>query len=268
MTEHRHPRCVTPARGVAPSDAQTIAELRREVGDLKLQHEAVVADRDALLESWGRATEALGLPEGHEVDKVIAELEGKRCISGDACECLECEVRLLRRLRNADRTEWMTTYETMRAELARLSEELSHATAAEGDWLSKASRAMCSTMLGDRDALRAQVRDLEAWGRNEVERANATADHVIAERDARIAELEAALSQLLAARNPMIERVAALEKLLDEYRHEDVGAFADGELSPERADGFRLHLATCEACEAALGGLVQQAAILSTGEPK
>jgi hypothetical protein len=170
MTEHRHPRCVTPARGVAPSDAQTIAELRREVGDLKLQHEAVVADRDALLESWGRATEALGLPEGHEVDKVIAELEGKRCISGDACECLECEVRLLRRLRNADRTEWMTTYETMRA-------------------------------------------------------------------------------------------------LIEQYRHEDVGPFSDGELSPWRADGFRVHLATCAACQAAHLEILQQA-ILSTVEPK
>jgi hypothetical protein len=247
MTEHRHPRCVTPPRGFAPTDAQTIAELRREVDDLRLQHEAVVADRDALLQAWSRATEALGLPEGHEVDKVIAELEGKRCISGDACECLECEVRLLRRLRNSDRTEWMTTYETMRAELARLVEELSHATAAEGDWLSKASRMMCATMLGDRDALRAKVRDLEAWGHNEVQRANDTADHIIAERDARIAELD---------------------KLVDEHRHEDVGPFADGELSPERADGFRLHLATCEACQAAHLGIVQQKAILSTGGPK
>lgn len=41
--------------------------------------------------------------------------------------------------------------------------------------------------------------DAAAWGRNEVERANATADHVIAERDARIASLEAELATLRTA---------------------------------------------------------------------
>lgn len=48
------------------------------------------------------------------------------------------------------------------AEVSRLREELGHATAHDGDWLSKTSRAMCDTLLGDRDALREQVRRLTA----------------------------------------------------------------------------------------------------------
>lgn len=48
------------------------------------------------------------------------------------------------------------------AEVGRLREELGHATAHDGDWLSKTSRAMCETLLGDRDALREQVRHLTA----------------------------------------------------------------------------------------------------------
>lgn len=96
-------------------------------------------------------------------------------------------------------------------------EELSHATAHDGDWLSKASRSMCETVLGDREALRARVRVLTA-------------------------EVEA-------------------------LRCGDLGAFHDGELSPERETAFRLHLATCAACEAGLLPLMQLDARLRTSVP-
>lgn len=46
-----------------------------------------------------------------------------------------------------------------RAVLA-LRSDLDHATAHDGDWLSKESRRMCETILGERDALRDQVRAL------------------------------------------------------------------------------------------------------------
>lgn len=46
------------------------------------------------------------------------------------------------------------------AEVRRLRDELDHATCAEGDHLSKASRRMVETVIGDRDALREQVRQL------------------------------------------------------------------------------------------------------------
>lgn len=148
--------------------------------------------------------------------------------------------------RNTDRTEWMATYATMRAEIDRLTEELSHATSHDGDWLSKASRSMCETVLGDRDALRAKVRDLEAWGRNEVQRANDTATYVLAERDARIAALEALVAKL---------------------RCGDLGAFHDGELSPEREAAFREHLTRCSTCEAGLLPLMQLDARLRAAAP-
>lgn len=46
------------------------------------------------------------------------------------------------------------------AEVRKLRDDLQHATAEDGDWLSKASRAMCNTVLNDRDRLREQVRRL------------------------------------------------------------------------------------------------------------
>lgn len=79
--EHRHPRCVTPSGG-APTEAAVIAELRREVGDLKLQCEGLIADRDALLEAVSRITAAVGLPDGYELDKVIQRIEG---LAAGAC---------------------------------------------------------------------------------------------------------------------------------------------------------------------------------------
>lgn len=47
------------------------------------------------------------------------------------------------------------------AEIRRLRADLDHATCAEGDHLSKASRLMVETVMVDRDALRAQVRQLQ-----------------------------------------------------------------------------------------------------------
>ena len=44
---------------------------------------------------------------------------------------------------------------------ARLRDELDHATSHDGDHLSKASRRMVETVMGDRDALRTRVRELE-----------------------------------------------------------------------------------------------------------
>lgn len=53
---------------------------------------------------------------------------------------------------------WMRT--NLRALLdgyAAALEELGHATMHEGDWLSKTSRLMCETLMGDRERLRADV---------------------------------------------------------------------------------------------------------------
>lgn len=62
--EHRHPRCVTPSGGIAssaPTEALVIAELRREVGDLKLKREAdadeASATYDAMTAELARAEE-------------------------------------------------------------------------------------------------------------------------------------------------------------------------------------------------------------------
>lgn len=52
--------------------------------------------------------------------------------------------------------------EELEAKNGRLREDLDHATAADGDWLSKASRRMCETVMGDREALRDRVRQLRA----------------------------------------------------------------------------------------------------------
>ncbi|QSQ20661.1 CHAT domain-containing protein [Pyxidicoccus parkwayensis] len=43
--------------------------------------------------------------------------------------------------------------------------------------------------------------------------------------------------------------------------HDQVHAFADGELSPEEADTFRVHLATCEQCQADLDDILQLQAL-------
>ncbi|MFP2930414.1 anti-sigma factor family protein, partial [Pyxidicoccus sp. 3LG] len=43
--------------------------------------------------------------------------------------------------------------------------------------------------------------------------------------------------------------------------HDQVQAFADGELSPEEADTFRMHLGTCEQCQADLDDILQLQAL-------
>ena len=48
----------------------------------------------------------------------------------------------------------------MTKERDELTVELGHATAHEGDWLSKTSRAMCDSVLGEREALRWKLRDM------------------------------------------------------------------------------------------------------------
>lgn len=70
FAQHRHPRCVTPPTGtsVPPDDTAAIADLRRQLAE-------VTDDRDALLLTLSRVTAALGLPEGHEIDKVIQRIK-------------------------------------------------------------------------------------------------------------------------------------------------------------------------------------------------
>lgn len=77
--------------------------------------------------------------------------------------------RLIKQARDTEYPMSVPSYRVMadqleaaRAEIARLTEDLNHATAHEGDWLSKASRRMCETVLGERDALRSRVRALES----------------------------------------------------------------------------------------------------------
>lgn len=71
-------------------DTDTIAALRRELARVNGQlgavtadrdavtadRDAVTADRDGLLHTLARITTAIGLPEGHDVDKVIQRIEG------------------------------------------------------------------------------------------------------------------------------------------------------------------------------------------------
>lgn len=55
----------------------------------------------------------------------------------------------------------LTGYAAALDEACRLRDDLDHATCVEGDHLSKASRRMVETVMGDRDALRYRVRHLE-----------------------------------------------------------------------------------------------------------
>jgi hypothetical protein len=63
---------------------------------------------------------------------------------------------------NANLRPLLDGYAAALDEVARLRHELGDATAHEGDWLSKTSRLMCETVMGDRDALRAEVARLRA----------------------------------------------------------------------------------------------------------
>lgn len=49
---------------------------------------------------------------------------------------------------------------------------------------------------------------------------------------------------------------------------DDLDSFFDGELSKERADTFRMHLATCERCQAALRGMMQEAVVAEAGHER
>jgi chromosome segregation ATPase len=74
----------------------------------------------------------------------------------DSVESAEQTIRTI----NAQNFQLSSQLSALRTERDALKEELEHATAEEGDWLSKASRKMCNTVMNDRDALRQKVRDL------------------------------------------------------------------------------------------------------------
>jgi hypothetical protein len=68
------------------------------------------------------------------------------------------------------------------AEIARLQFDLGHATSHEGDHLSKASRRMVDTVMGDRDALRAAVARLRTEVEQLSKRPLRTFDHIGGDR--------------------------------------------------------------------------------------
>lgn len=73
---HRHPRCVTPPSGSAipPDDAAIIADLRRRADALDAVLTEVKADRDGLLLTLHDITEALDLPNGSELPKILTRI--------------------------------------------------------------------------------------------------------------------------------------------------------------------------------------------------
>jgi len=71
---------VTRAQAIASSvtrddDTKLIEALRREKDAAESKLAEVTTDRDNVLRNWLRVTEALGLPEGHDPDKVIQRIE-------------------------------------------------------------------------------------------------------------------------------------------------------------------------------------------------
>jgi len=112
--------------------------------------------------------------------------------------------------------------------------------------------ALCALALALIDRRRVALRDAEI-------------SRLDAEREADVAEAaatyEAASADLREARAEIVQ----LHLLVDELRCGNLGAFVDDELSPERAEAFRGHLAVCERCQAAHLGLLQQDAIVSSG---
>jgi hypothetical protein len=137
---------------------------------------------------------------------------------------------LLDRERNAHQVTLLT--------LEQAIDDLGHATSAEGDWLSKTSRMMCETMLGERDALRGKVRE-------------------------HAAEIEALTIARNTDRTEWIATYDTMRAEIEALRCGDLGAYFDGELSSERRDAFDRHLATCKTCAEGLLGLMQQSAIVS-----
>ena len=82
------------------------------------------------------------------------------------------------------------------------------------------------------------------------------AGRLLAERDALIVARNADRTEWMTTYATMRAEIEAL-------RCGDLDAFHDGELAPDRAERFRTHLATCEACQAGLQDLVVLAAIAS-----
>lgn len=147
---------------------------------------------------------------GRDLQDLADQLEAAMIIHRRYADDLEVmratEADLQHNRRRADEAE--RELEVTRAEVAKLREELGHATAHDGDWLSKTSRAMCETVLGERDALRATVRVLTAERdalRAEVERMRPVTEAALAVRswhdsdDRTGADLDRALDGLLAA---------------------------------------------------------------------
>lgn len=197
-----------------------------------------------------------------EIDRLVAVIDVGDQLAGR----LLAERDALTVARNADRTEWMATYETMRGRIAELEAESLKWYQSAADGIDGAlEHGVC------------EVAVAEEYGRNEVERANATADFVVGERDARIAELEQLVANLRrvlgtdrdcmtlrtrvrsahAERDESRAEIVQLHLAIEALRCGDLNEFFDEQLSPERAEAFRGHLAVCTDCAAALRDLEQ-----------
>lgn len=125
------------------------------------------------------------------------------------------------------------------------------------------------------NALTARIAGLEAealkWYQSAADGIDGALEHGVREsdqRDARIAEMTAERDALTVARNAdRTEWMTTYETMraeIEVLRCSDLDAFYAGELAPPRADAFRLHLATCPACQSGLRGLMVLGAIAST----
>lgn len=100
-----------------------------------------------------------------EVERMIAEVRefgDFTCGPGCSGQREECPTRIAGDWAVENLRAMADQLEAAQAEIVRLRDDLGHATAHEGDWLSKTSRAMCETVLGERDALRAKLRERDA----------------------------------------------------------------------------------------------------------
>jgi chromosome segregation ATPase len=125
---------------------------------------------------------------------------GKLCGSGNvhsanaAIPELLAEIARLQGVVSSGNEAFLVTRRQWAAERDRLQSELDHATCLEGDHLSKASRRMVDTVMGDRDALRVEVARL----RTDIAETNLVLeqqDRDLAKARARIAALEAGLRE-------------------------------------------------------------------------
>lgn len=141
--------------------------------------------------------------------------------------------------RTAERDTLAAERDQLRAEVERVRAELDHATCEDGDHLSKASRRMVETVMGEREALREKLRNWRNWS-DEIappfglsrdrsdngqrtaiserlasvialwEQATADRERLTAERDAAIARAEKAEQELDAFLTPhalLVERI-------------------------------------------------------------